>query len=175
MLQQKFVDLFARGSDVILSVAERDVVLTYVLRILADGGLSVITLHFEEIVAEKVRASYQRTTARDVYDLFQFQQRPFDRDLVRTLAVLKCWLVGDPFDPDRFFANIRSGRYEWGDLTRLIRRDRRPETETVIAGCMEGYRFLQDLSPYEAELAKDPHQRRKDLFESILKGLSPLS
>lgn len=28
MLQQKFVDLFARGSDVALPVAERDVVLT---------------------------------------------------------------------------------------------------------------------------------------------------
>jgi predicted nucleotidyltransferase component of viral defense system len=39
MLQQKFVDLFARGAGVIFPVAERDVVLTYVLRILADGGL----------------------------------------------------------------------------------------------------------------------------------------
>jgi len=67
---------------------------------------AVSTLHFEEIVAEKIRASYQRTTTRDVYDLFQFQQRPFNRDLVRTLAVLKCWLVRDSFDPDRLFANI---------------------------------------------------------------------
>ncbi len=40
MLPQKFVDLFAKGSDVSLFVAERDVVLTYVLRILADAGLS---------------------------------------------------------------------------------------------------------------------------------------
>ena len=298
MLQQKFVDLFARGSGVILPVAERDVVLTYVLRILADGGLlerlifkggtcvrkvflgragrfsedldftalevsdpedlilsiadlfdgktcydiafsvktqdfyvredrqacgarisyshawnpsaqfaldvslreepilgtqtlplivdayfkhleieppSVTTLYFEEIVAEKIRASYQQITARDVYDLFQFQQRPFDRDLVRTLAVLKCWLVGDSFDPDRFFANIRSGRYERDDLTRLIRKDRRPEAEMVITGCMEGYHFLRDLSPDEVELAKDPHQRWKDLFENILRGLSPSS
>jgi hypothetical protein len=45
----------------------------------------------------------------------------------------------------------------------------------VIAGCMEGYRFLRALSPEEAELAKDPHQRRKDLFERILKSLRPLS
>lgn len=55
-------------------------------------------------------------------------------------------------------------------LTRLIRRDRRPETEAVIAGCMGGYRFPRDLSPYEAELVKDPCQRRKDLLESALKG-----
>ncbi len=39
MLQQKFVDLFARSSGVVLPIAERDVALTYVLRILADAGL----------------------------------------------------------------------------------------------------------------------------------------
>ena len=58
----------------------------------------VTTLRFEEIVAEKIRAAYQRLTVRDVYDLYQFRQRPFDRDLVRTLTVLKLWLVGDAFD-----------------------------------------------------------------------------
>jgi len=34
----------------------------------------------------------------------------------KAVAVLKCWLVGDTFDPDRFFATIQSSRYEWGDL-----------------------------------------------------------
>ena len=295
MLQQKLVDLFARGSGVALPVAERDVILTYVLRILADAGLieqlvfkggtcvrkvflgrtgrfsedldftapqisdpndliltiaelfdektyydiaftvstedfyvredrracgarigyshewnpsaqfgldvslreepilgtqtaplisdsyfkyleieppAVTTLHFEEIVAEKIRASYQRTTARDVYDLFQFQQRPFDRDLVRTLAVLKCWLVGDAFDPDRLLANIQSGRYEWGDLARLVRKDRRPDAETVIGRCVEGYRFLEDLSADEAELAADPYCQREDLLNQAVKRLT---
>jgi len=56
-------------------------------------------------------------------------------------------------------------------LTRLIRRDRRLEAETVIAGCMEGYRFLRDLSPEEAKLAKDLHQRRRDLFEEEIRGV----
>jgi predicted nucleotidyltransferase component of viral defense system len=295
MLQQKFVDLFARGSDVALPVAERDVVLTYVLRILVDVGLldrlvfkggtcvrkvfleragrfsedldftapqirdpddliltvaevfdgktyhdiafsvntedfyvrqdrlacgarigyahawnpsaqfaldvslreepilgprtlplitdsyfkyleieppAVTTLCFEEIVAEKIRASYQRTTTRDVYDLFQFQQRPFDRDLVRTLTVLKCWLVGDTFDPDRFFANIQSGRYEWEDLARLIRKGRRPQAETVITGCVEGYHFLENLAADEAELATDSYRQRQELFGRIVKRLS---
>jgi len=295
MLQQKFVDLFARGSGVALPVAERDVVLTHVLRILADAGLlkrlifkggtcvrkvflgrtgrfsedldftapqisdpedliltmaevfdgktyhgiafsvstedfyvredrlacgarisyshswnpsahfaldvslreepilgtqtvsliidayfryldikppAVTTLHFEEIIAEKIRASYQRTTARDLYDLFQFEQRPFDRDRVRTLAVLKCWLVGDSFDPHRFLANIQSGRYEWGDLARLVRSDHRPRAETVIQRCLEGYRFLQDLTTHEVELAMDPYRRQQHLFHKIAKGLS---
>ena len=39
MLQQKLVDWFARDANVSLPVAERDVVLTYVLRVLADVGL----------------------------------------------------------------------------------------------------------------------------------------
>lgn len=34
----------------------------------------VTTLRFEEIVAEKIRAAYQRLTVRDVYDLYQFRQ-----------------------------------------------------------------------------------------------------
>jgi len=294
MLQQKFVDLFARGSDVSLPVAERDVVLTYVLRILADAGLLerlvfkggtcvrkvflgrsgrfsedldftamgvsdpddliltiagvfddqtrygiafsvqtedfhvredrlacgarigyvhewnpsaqfaidvslreepvlgvrtlpllddsyfkyleielpvVTTLRFEEIVAEKIRATYQRLTVRDVYDLYRFRQKPFDRDLVRTLTVLKLWLVGDVFDPDRFFTGLESERYDWSDLVRLVRRDRRPETKMVITACLDAYGFLRNLSPDESELAGDPHRRLQDLYERVVQGL----
>lgn len=141
MLQQKFVDLLARGSDVSLPVAERDVVLTYVLRILADAGL-----------------------------LYQFRQKPFDRDLVRTLAVLKLWLVGDTFNPDRFFTRLESGQYDWSDLVRLVRRSRRPGTGTVVTSCLDSYGFLRNLSPDESELAEDPH-RRRDLYERIVQGL----
>ncbi len=295
MLQQKFVDWFARDSDVSLPVAERDVVLTYTLRALADTGLLprlifkggtcirkmflgrtgrfsedldftavdisnpddlilsvaeafdgksyygisysvktsdfyvredrracgarvgythewnpsaqfaldvslreepvlstqtmplldegyfkhleielplVPTLRFEEIVAEKIRATYQRLTVRDVYDLYLFHQRPFNRNVVRTLAVLKLWSVGDAFDPDRFFNNLASGRYEWSDMARLVRRDRRPETKAVVASCLNSYDFLRNLSPDELELAKDTHQRRRGLYEQIVHGLS---
>ncbi len=294
MLPQKFVDLFARGADVSLPVAERDVVLTYVLRILADAGLLerlvfkggtcvrkvflgrsgrfsedldftamdvsdpddliltvaevfdgqtcygitfsmrpedfyvredrqacgarigyahewnpsaqfaidvslreapvlgvqtrpllsdsyfkhldieppvVATLRFEEIVAEKIRAAYQRLTVRDVYDLYQFRHKPFDRDLVRTLTMLKLWLVGDVFDPDHFFTSLESERYDWSDLTRLVRRDRRPDAETVISSCLDGYGFLHSLSTDEAELTKDSHRQRQDLYERIVQGL----
>ncbi len=294
MLQQKFVDWFARDSNVSLPVAERDVVLTYALRVLADVGLLerlifkggtcirkvflgrsgrfsedldftavgisdpddlilaiaeafdgrsyhhitysvktgdfyvredrracgarigyshewnpsaqfaldvslreepvlgiqtlpllsdsyfkhleieppvVTTLRFEEIVAEKIRAAYQRLTVRDVYDLYLFRQMPFDRDLVRTLAVLKLWLAEDAFDPDRFFTNLGSERYDWSDLGRLVRRDRRPETKAVITGCLKGYSFLRNLSADEAELARDPHRQRRDLYERIVQRL----
>jgi len=34
-----------------------------------------------------------------------------------------------------------------------VRKDQRPETEAVIKGCLEGYRFLQELTTDEAEMA----------------------
>lgn len=294
MLQQKFVDWFARDSNVSLPVAERDVVLTYALRVLADVGLLehlifkggtcirkvflgrsgrfsedldftaagisdpddlilaiaqafdgqnyhhiaysvktddfyvrkdrracgarigyshewnpaaqfaldvslreepvlgiqtlpllndsyfrrleieppvVTTLRFEEIVAEKIRAAYQRLTVRDVYDLYLFHQMPFDRNLVRTLAVLKLWLAEDAFDPERFLTNLGSERYNWSDLGRLVRRDRRPQAQAVVAGCLKSYSFLRNLSADEAELTVDPHRQRRDLYERIVQRL----
>jgi len=294
MLQQKLVDWFAHDSDVNLLVAERDVVLTYVLRILADAGLlsrlafkggtcirkvflgrsgrfsedldftavgvtdpedlilsiaqvfdgrthygitfsistgdfyvrddrracgarvayahawnptaqfsldvslreepllgvqnqgllsegyfkslefappEVQTLRFEEVIAEKIRAAYQRRSVRDIYDLYLFRQKPFERQLVRALVVLKLWSVGDTFDPERFLPGLASERYDWGDLARLLRRDRRSETKAVVASCLSDYGFLRGLAPDEMELAQDPHRRRQDLFQQIVQRL----
>jgi predicted nucleotidyltransferase component of viral defense system len=39
MIEQKFADLFAQGAQVGIDVAEREIVLTYVLKILDDAGL----------------------------------------------------------------------------------------------------------------------------------------
>ncbi len=294
MIEQKFVDLYARGTKVSLLVAERDIVLTYVLRILADVGLlsqfafkggtcirkvyfgrtarfsedldftvltdytpediilqvaeafdgksyyditfsvgisdfyvredrracgakvayahawnpaarfdldlslreqpilapeshslhveaylerlgvappSVICLRLEEIIAEKIRAAYQRRRARDVFDLYQLQRQPFNRHLVRTLTVLKLWSVQDSFDPDHFFAELTAASYEWGDLTRLIRKDQQPNPMEVVAGCLQGYAFLRDLTPAERALAQDRHRLRHDLFNQIIHRL----
>ena len=44
-----------------------------------------------EILAEKIRACYQRNKARDIYDLGMFARRPLDQSLVRRLVVLKLW------------------------------------------------------------------------------------
>ena len=39
MIEQRYVDLFAHGSHVSMEVAEREIVLTYVLKILHDAGI----------------------------------------------------------------------------------------------------------------------------------------
>jgi predicted nucleotidyltransferase component of viral defense system len=295
MISQKFVDLYARGAQVSLLVAERDVVLTYALRILADVGLlaqlalkggtcirkvylgrsarfsedldftvlrgsapddlilqvaetfdrksyydiafsvdtadvyvrddlgacgakvgythawnpvakfdldlslreqpiltpqsrglhiegyferleiaapTVLCLCLEEIIAEKIRAAYQRRRARDVFDLYLLQRQPFDRSLVRTLVVLKLWSVEDAFDPEPFLARLSSAQYEWDDLTRLIRRDQQPSPKEVIAGCLRGYTFLRDLTPAERALAQDRRRSRQDLFRDLTQRLA---
>ena len=43
LLEKKFVDFYARSSIVPLEVAERDVVQTYVLKILSEGILAKLS------------------------------------------------------------------------------------------------------------------------------------
>src|SRR3984893_10842978 len=51
----------------------------------------IICLALPEILAEKIRACYQRNKARDIYDLGVFATRPLDQALIRRLVVLKLW------------------------------------------------------------------------------------
>lgn len=132
---------------------------------------SVLCVRLEEIIAEKIRAAYQRRRARDVFDLFQLQRQPFDRPLVRTLTVLKLWSVEDAFEPERFLSGLPAATYEWGDLARLIRKDQQPNPKEVVTGCIQGYAFLRDLTPAERALAQDRHRSRQDLFDQITQRL----
>lgn len=43
----------------------------------------VRSLETIEMIAEKVRASYQRAKVRDLYDLYRFSTKPFNCDLLR--------------------------------------------------------------------------------------------
>src|SRR5437660_5720057 len=67
-------------------------------------------LALAEILAEKIRACYQRNKARDIYDLGMFATRPLDRALVRRLVVLKLWQARDSFDPARLIRKFQDGR-----------------------------------------------------------------
>jgi predicted nucleotidyltransferase component of viral defense system len=74
-----------------------------------------------EMVAEKVRATFQRIKVRDLYDLYRFATTPFNGELLRRLVVLKLWQARDPFDPEALFQKLRGGDYDWTDLRRLVR------------------------------------------------------
>ena len=113
------------------------------------------TLDPLEIIAEKIRACVQRTTARDIFDLYLFSATPFNREWVRTMTVIKLWNVKVPFDPERFFADLKSTRVNWDDLRRLVRSDRPIRPEDILSRCLTSLAFLSQMTPEEISLSVD--------------------
>ena len=108
-----------------------------------------------EMIAEKVRATFQRAKVRDLYDMHRFASTPFDGETLRRLAVLKLWQVRDPFAPELLFARLRSGRYDWDDLHRLLRSSERLDAEDVIGSVETRFAILRDLSDLEKQVVED--------------------
>lgn len=132
------------------------------------GPDAVPCLDVHEVIAEKLRAGYQRTGVRDLFDLYLFSRKAFDRALVRGLIVLKLWQVRDPFDPDVFLERLRKGRYDWSDLSRLIASDFHVGERTILQECLKRFSFLTNLSPEEMEVAKDSKAHRRKAVRDAL-------
>ena len=125
-------------------------------------------LALPEIIAEKIRACYQRNKARDIYDLGSFATRPLDHELIRRLVVLKLWQARDTFDPERLLRKFEEGRaFDWDDLNQLVRRTAVVDRQRITADCVRGYRFLVDLTEQERQLAGDQHRRLQTLWETL--------
>ena len=140
---------------------------------LAFAPADIVCLALPEIIAEKIRACYQRHKARDVYDLGMFATRPLDQSLVRRLVVLKLWQARDSFDPARLMRKFEDGRdFDWNDLGQLVRRTMAIDRDTIIADCARGFRFLMDLTDEERVLAGDSHQRERDLWEKLVRAVA---
>jgi hypothetical protein len=128
----------------------------------------IMCLAFPEIIAEKIRACYQRNKARDIYDLGMFATRPLSQALVRRLVVFKLWQARDSFDPARLMAKFADGAaFDWDDLAQLVRRTQPVDPQRIIADCVRGFAFLADLTPDERILASDPYQRQRELWERL--------
>ena len=121
----------------------------------------VPALDEHEIMAEKVRAAYQRAKVRDLHDLFVYSKRPLDRELVRRLAVIKLWQVRDVFDPDAFVTRLQTGAYDWNDLNQLIKSSERIDPEQVISQTVAGWTFLKELTEEEETLSADARAHRE--------------
>lgn len=132
----------------ILSVAELALLDELYFRYCGFEPFKVPCLQKEEILAEKIRASFQRIRSRDLYDLYLFatRARSYDANKVRTLAVLKCWNSRDPFEPNRLLRRISEEQYDWSDLQRLVRHDVLPSEKTLIRTVLGHYAYLKDLN-----------------------------
>lgn len=102
-----------------------------------------------------MRAAFQRTKVRDLYDLHSFATTPFDGELLRRLVVLKLWQVCDPFDPERFFEKLRGSAYDWEDLQRLIRASERIEPSEMLAVVETRFEVLCRLTQLEQQVIAD--------------------
>jgi len=134
---------------------------------------TVPALDIHEVIGEKTRAAAQRTRVRDLYDLYLFAHQPFDRALVRRIAVIKCWETRYAFDPAGVLHALADGAYDWVDLKRLVRADRLAAPDTIVRDVQQGFSFLRHLTEGEARLAQDPYgreQRTHDLLAHSLLG-----
>lgn len=137
-------------------------------RFLPFAPSNIRCLSLPEILAEKIRACYQRNKARDIYDLGMFATRPLDQNLIRRLVVLKLWQARDSFIPDRLFRKFEDGRdFDWDDLRQLLRRTIEIDKDRITAQCILGFRFLADLTPEEEVLARDAYQREHTLWNEL--------
>jgi len=128
----------------------------------------IICLALPEILAEKIRACYQRNKARDIYDLGVFATRPIDQVLIRRLVVLKLWQARDTFDPARLIQKFQDGRgFDWEDLRQLLNRAAVIDRERITADCVKGFGFLADLTEDERTLASDKYQREQAVAQRL--------
>ena len=129
---------------------------------------AVSCLALPEIIAEKIRACYQRNKARDIYDLGMFATRPLDRDLIRRLVVLKLWQARDTFNPERLIRKFEDGRdFDWDDLRQLINRVIAIDRERITADCVRGFGFLAELTEDERTLSRDQYQREHEAADRL--------
>jgi len=137
-------------------------------QLLPFAPATITCLALSEIIAEKIRACYQRNKARDIYDLGVFAVRPLDQPLVRRLVVLKLWQAGERFDPDRLMRKFEDGNdFDWDDLGQLVRRTMVIDRRRITADCARGFAFLADLTEEERVLAGDQYQRERGLWERL--------
>lgn len=128
----------------------------------------------EELLAEKLRAAYQRFRARDLYDLYLFADRHFDKSMVQKLVVVKCWGVREPFSPKELLNSIAKFKYDWTDLERLVRKGDLPSQETVIGRVLKTYAFLEDMDSTLVKIINDAKaHKEKKLVASVLETLRP--
>lgn len=141
-------------------------------RFLPFAPAEIMCLALPEILAEKIRACYQRNKARDIYDLGMFARKPLDQALIRRLLVLKLWQARDAFDPARLLNKFEDGRdFDWDDLRQLLNRAAVIDRERITADCVRGFGFLAGLTADEQTLANDQHQRERTLAGQLRAGL----
>jgi len=135
-------------------------------------SFSIRCIQKDELLAEKIRAAFQRVRNRDLYDLYLFTKRPYDKDIIKTLVVIKCWNARDPFNPEVLLNRVAKADYDWEDLQRLVRKGSLPSQEDILKIVLKNYTFLEDLNELLLKIVENSkaHGENK-LVTSLLSDL----
>ncbi len=131
-----------------------------------------------EMVAEKVRAAFQRVKVRDVYDLHLFATldgtKSFDVELLRSLVVLKLWQARDPFDASVLFEKVHGGTYDWNELERLLPPGKRVDKRDVTQSIERRMGELRALTDLEKRVVADSssgwNETLVDELRAVIRG-----
>jgi predicted nucleotidyltransferase component of viral defense system len=159
----------------ILPVVELSILSELYFRYCEFDTFEVPCLQKLEVLAEKIRASFQRIRARDLFDLYLFAATPgsYDKRKVKTLAVIKCWNSRDPFDADRLMRRIADGKYDWNDLQRLVRPHMLATEKDIVRTVLDHYKYLTSLDDDLARIIADSKSHRHRQFvEGLIRELS---
>ncbi len=124
-----------------------------------------------EMIGEKIMACNRRVggSGKDPYDLFLWASRPFSEDLVRRMAVLKCWTDrATRFHPQTFLDRLFPENYLWDDLRPLIPGGRESDPSGICKIVRDRFAFLRDCTPDEVRLLDDFKTHREQApFERL--------
>jgi len=126
-----------------------------------------------EMIGEKVMACNRRLggSAKDVYDLYLWSNRPFDEPLVRRLAVLKAWTDqrhSPRYRPAEFLHRIEPASFRWHDLGGLIPRRLESNAQAICERVRDRFDFLVDCTEHEEVLLADQGSHREHgLFSDL--------
>lgn len=159
------LDLSLRAKP-LLAVVKKPLIVESYFRHLPFEPPEVNCLQLEEVLAEKIRAAYERTKVRDLYDLSFAAKKPFSREKVRLLSVLKCWESRTVFEPVSFMEKISKSQYEIQELQQVVFQTKRVSIKDLINTLKQEYSFLMELTDEEIKIAQDARKHNQvSLFE----------
>jgi len=150
--------------DPILKVLDRSIKEELYFKYTEFSPFEVPCMQLEEVLAEKVRATYQRTTTRDIWDMYQYSTRPYNRDLVKRLAVIKFWNDESDYDPEKLLDKIRSMRIDFSEVEYLLKNKEHPREGEIKSRILIDYNYLRELDEDLIKILGDTRKHRESAF-----------
>jgi len=149
--------------DPVLEVLDRRIKDELYFKYAEFEPFDVPCMQLEEVLAEKIRATYQRATARDVWDIYQYATRPYDRDLVKRLVVIKFWNDESDYDPMKLLDNITAMKIDFSEVGYLLKNQGHPREEEIKSRILSNFGYLRELDEGLIKILGDTRKHRESV------------